>query len=785
MKTIASKNTVVNSPNLTSSGFTIRQKNLAKIINIVENDIYSDKILAVIREYSCNAYDAHVESGKRDVPIVVSLPSRLNPEFKVRDYGNGLTEQEIHEVYTSYGESTKENSDDYIGQLGIGSKSGFAYGDNFVVTSWKNGIKTVYNAVKGSDVREMVKLYSEPSNDPSGIEISIPVKTGDDIAFKNKSINFFKYWQTQPNLIGVSEQEVKNNDDIIVDGGDWKMFVARDDVWNRNCKAIAIMGNITYPIQWNLVTETLHKTKKLDQRCNNIIRFITYNSVMIRFNIGEVTMAPSREALQYTDHTVGNIINKLERICCELENNIISQISDAKTLWDFKCNINRMFSRQAGGDNTSSVPSSRLNNFDIIYDLVKPKLMFNGVNVNSPNYLGANEWDKKLGKIDPKNPRYVDLSNPIIFEPAIAAYYLNGASNVVIEYAKRTSMYFNITANAQNHFMIMDLDRKTHIKQCIRWYMETNKVNRLYTLSFDNNIHLSDFFKKYDVNGATIVKLSDIFAKFKPLIPKRTKSEKLEDDTVVCGSLNPNNHFSYYRRNTLQQLWEVRAQINLKTQSGYYLDYSQDECVTVNGKKMHVCKFIGDLYDLTKLTGNKIIDVSLIKEVRGFGKQIMNSKKFARNKNNWKNLVTHVEETLSKINKDDYVFSAIFNERAKTADLNKFMINKNALGSIVNDLPDNHMLWGIYNKYPKMIENIREVLDSLADFNVDVDCKKDSTTSALKNEFENNFNIIAAKYPMLKILMLNDAYRTAAWAPRPAVVAEMVNYIKFVDSTSK
>jgi len=778
MKTIASKNTVVNSPNLTSSGFTIRQKNLAKIINIVENDIYSDKILAVIREYSCNAYDANVEAGKRDVPIVVSLPSRLNSEFKVRDNGNGLTEQEIHEVYTSYGESTKENSDDYIGQLGIGSKSGFAYGDNFVVTSWKNGTKTVYNAVKGSDVREMVKLYSEPSTEPSGIEVSIPVKTGDEAAFKSKSINFFKYWQTPPRIVGVSEQETKNNDVVIIDGGDWKVLGAEHS-WTNNKKAIAIMGNISYPIQWNLVTETLHKNNRLDSRTNSIVRFITNNSVVIRFKIGEIQMAPSREALQYTEHTVSNIVKKLEQICGELEKIVIAQINTAKTLWEYKCNINRVFSRQTNGDRYLGNYSS-LENLEVIYELVKPKLVFNGVNVLNPNYDGMNEWDRNLGKINVKDPAYNDPKNPKEFDPLAYAYSVSGSDKLNIETASRTNHYFKFTASDRSQIMIMDMDRKTHVKQCLKWYISNNNIGRLYVLHFGNDAVKISFFFKNDMSGATIVKFSDVFAKFKPLIPKRNSTGKLEDDTVKCGNLNPTNHFSYYRRNTLDNLWEYRAEVNLKTESGYYLDYSNEESVTINGEKMNVCMFMGVV---NELHDKRVLNLTHIKKVHGFGTMIMNGKKFARNKSNWTNIVDYVETELKNLNKDAYVFSALMSERSKACDLNLFYIHKGVLNQLVNRLPHNSIFSDLYKMMPDISESTKEKMAILE--RLKVPCVQTDHQKTLKQNIENSFNLIAAKYPMLKTLIMNINWSKSDNMLRSSVVEEIVNYINFVDSTTK
>ena len=163
MKTIPSNQfSITNSSNLTSTAFGIKDKNLQHIITILRDDIYSDKILAVIREYSTNSFDANVMSGNGAVPIKVTLPSRFFPEFKVRDCGTGLSPLDIKEIYTSYGESSKRNTNDAVGYLGIGCKSGFAYGDNFIVTSWHGGIKTVYNAaLDASGVGDMVTLMSQ------------------------------------------------------------------------------------------------------------------------------------------------------------------------------------------------------------------------------------------------------------------------------------------------------------------------------------------------------------------------------------------------------------------------------------------------------------------------------------------------------------------------------------------------------------------------------------------------------------------------------------------------
>ena len=104
--TQANPNKVKSSGIQNSVKFGIKASGLAHIFNVLRNQLYSDKILAVVREYSTNAVDAHIEAGKPDLPIEVTMPNRLNPFLKVRDFGPALTDEEIADIYAFYGEST-------------------------------------------------------------------------------------------------------------------------------------------------------------------------------------------------------------------------------------------------------------------------------------------------------------------------------------------------------------------------------------------------------------------------------------------------------------------------------------------------------------------------------------------------------------------------------------------------------------------------------------------------------------------------------------------------------
>lgn len=132
---------------LASASFGFARGNEAHIAQLLRDNIYTDKPLAVLREYSSNGWDANRDAGRGDVPLTVVLPTDLESSLIIRDCGPGLCEEDIYTVYTQYGASTKRDTNDAVGMLGIGSKSGFAYNDSFTITSWYGGTKAVYHAV--------------------------------------------------------------------------------------------------------------------------------------------------------------------------------------------------------------------------------------------------------------------------------------------------------------------------------------------------------------------------------------------------------------------------------------------------------------------------------------------------------------------------------------------------------------------------------------------------------------------------------------------------------------
>jgi len=181
-------------------------KSSAKMFEILSSGIYKDKILAVIREYVCNAFDAHVSVGKRNVPFNVKLPNRVDPTFSVTDFGTGVDPDHIGEIFWTYGESTKTNSNDTIGALGLGSKSAFAYTkSSFIVKNRWNGTEYVYFCfINENGEPEGSQVGETPTKTENGITVEFAVRPEDTFAFIERFKRLFKYWENvKPTIEGI------------------------------------------------------------------------------------------------------------------------------------------------------------------------------------------------------------------------------------------------------------------------------------------------------------------------------------------------------------------------------------------------------------------------------------------------------------------------------------------------------------------------------------------------------------------------------------------------------
>lgn len=291
----------------------------AKAFSVFSDSLYENKIKAIIRELSTNALDSHKEANSNK-PFYIKLPTELDPHFIIRDYGTGLTHDEVNSVYTTYFKSTKETTNEFIGALGLGSKTPFSYKNNFSIKSYKDGVLNTYTAIINSGIPSSIHHGSFDTDEENGLEISFSVDSKDVDRFLREAINVFYYFKEEdiPNCnleldkAGGFYKEYKNAFGNIYVKNNMSYKFNKPNFSNRYIDVV--MGNISYPVSLDLIFD---KTDVVPEISLDFIDAICAD-------IGDVNVAPSRESLHYDQST----INFLRKTILESESAIIKYLQD-------------------------------------------------------------------------------------------------------------------------------------------------------------------------------------------------------------------------------------------------------------------------------------------------------------------------------------------------------------------------------------------------------------------------------------------------------------------------
>jgi hypothetical protein len=317
---------------------------------ILSDGLYPNKIKAVVRELSTNAVESHITRHKQltgeqitqevidSLPqFEIHLPTTMEPHFSIRDFGTGLSHDDIMNMYTTYFRSTKRDTNDVGGCLGLGSKSPFAYSDNFSVVSVHKGRKTSYNLTIDNGyptpsffANEDGSPVSEETSEPDGLLITIPCKSSDEYEWENEAQIIYKYFRIKPKFIG--KQVHIHSPEYLVEGNGWGIR-ERDHKGPR-----AIMGSIAYPISRTSI-KCWDDTDKKDSSLESILRA----DIDLYFPLGVLKITPSREALGYKPSTQKNIKAKLTSVYDELKKQVSTSFDECQSLWQTRCLANELF----------------------------------------------------------------------------------------------------------------------------------------------------------------------------------------------------------------------------------------------------------------------------------------------------------------------------------------------------------------------------------------------------------------------------------------------------------
>jgi hypothetical protein len=317
--------------------FGIKAENMGFILNILRNSLYSNKILAVVREYSCNARDAHVAAGKPNLPIQISVPYQLDPFFRVRDFGLGMSEEEIQEIFINYGCSSKRGDNQAVGAFGLGAKCGFALNDSFLVTSFRDGVRYDYSLYIDSSKRGKMSLMSKTeTTESNGVEVSIPFPSHSVPSLINEIKRFFLFWDVKPNFVNLSDADKPKDITFSISGEGWGLF----DAEGRNSISAAgihgpilVMGGVPYPISGDLCQ--IDPWRYID-------RYVLFA------DIGDVDIVPSREGLEITPKTKKFLENLFQKALVEVRAEINKMIQNTSSLYEAQMLYNEVRGHNGG-----------------------------------------------------------------------------------------------------------------------------------------------------------------------------------------------------------------------------------------------------------------------------------------------------------------------------------------------------------------------------------------------------------------------------------------------------
>lgn len=312
--------TVVGEVNKNEVG--VSTNNAKKTIMLLTSKLYSEPINSFIREISSNAWDSHVEAGV-DEPIILSIEKDpLDRNFikvSFRDFGVGLSPERFNTVYRFLGETTKEDSNDFIGAYGLGKFSPLSVVDMVPITSFYNGVRYSYLMYKNGMGINIDLVDSTDTDERNGLLVEVKVESSKYFNVLNgikKQLRFFEniYIKDTYGTTGgksINESKIKHYNSFSV------------STLERGSGGLTILNG---KVEYDFVGDTINDV--VPANLKKLVEMLEDCDVAMRFEIGELDLVPSRESLHYTEKTIKAICDRLEDIRDELIDLKLKQLNN-------------------------------------------------------------------------------------------------------------------------------------------------------------------------------------------------------------------------------------------------------------------------------------------------------------------------------------------------------------------------------------------------------------------------------------------------------------------------
>lgn len=291
----------------------------AKLFNFFSDQIYADKERAIWRELVANGIDGQKINGCTRAPEV-TLPSILDPIAKVRDWGCSMDHEFMMNQFMAFTDATtKENSNDFIGGFGIGSKSPLAYTEQYSVKCYKDGKLRIYSIFKDDTGCPSIAFLAESDTDEQeGVEVSFPVRQDDIQDFNDVVVDTLKYFDPLPKLLNT--QLELTGPKYSAEGAGWGV--------NLNQQvAKVIVGGVAYPFDRSKITYEFR------ERYPQLTKFSEFGIDMY-LPIGSVNIALSREHITHDEKLFQTLETLLDDVQDAFEQQVSQEFANFTSLWE-------------------------------------------------------------------------------------------------------------------------------------------------------------------------------------------------------------------------------------------------------------------------------------------------------------------------------------------------------------------------------------------------------------------------------------------------------------------
>jgi len=304
-----------------SIGMSLDLDSAQVLMQMLSKNLYSDSIGSTIRECASNALDSHRRAGQTK-PIVVSFKAgeSNNLEFSVEDFGIGLDADDVKNIISKYGKSTKRNSNTELGMMGLGFKAPLAYSSSFYFVCRKDGHERKYMMYEGEDTNTIDLLYEKTTTEPNGVKVIVPVQYYDRNDFKTKIREQLAYFESVYFDCG----DLIDNNFSIFRNELFQFSELASESYLHLC-----LDNVYYPIDF----------QKLGIK--NQIPF----PVALRFSLSDgLFPTPNRESIRYTKEGKDIILKKITALAdffVNKYNESVKDTDDIHALMDYYSNTDR------------------------------------------------------------------------------------------------------------------------------------------------------------------------------------------------------------------------------------------------------------------------------------------------------------------------------------------------------------------------------------------------------------------------------------------------------------